>query len=296
MPVEIAIRHYDPVIFLLAGLGASLDVGIKQSYESSWSRKASLLEAVEAIIKNLGTGSEGPKQPAGTESMDVDNANQPEWKAWIAKSNKATKDFQKTIKWQQNNERINEHARMKDYLEEVLGLLKEKKAKTWNQLHPEAEKKEEDPDDGARVQQKQAVFFEVWSTNWWAGSIPQEKVPLYEELYEACWNGDDEKIRELCLPPPEGTTRKVAPIQIVCKTNEGGEPVLARHLFFSTPTPLFIGYTPLHVAIHSRHWSTANTVLTIAAAQQKIKPETAPRADFNTLDIEIGPLVSFFHL
>lgn len=229
--------------------------------------------------------------------MDVDNANQPEWKAWIAKSNKATKDFQKkTINWQKTNERINEHAKMKDYLEEVLGLLKEKKAKTWNQLHPDVERKEDDPNDGTRDQQKQAIFFEVWSTNWWAESIPQEKVSLYEELYEACWNGDDDKIRELCLPPPEGTTRKVAPIQIVCKTNEGGGPVLTRRFFRSTPTLLITGYTPLHVAIHGRHWSTANTVLTIAAAQQKIKPETAPKGDFNTLDIKIGPLASLFLL
>jgi hypothetical protein len=166
--------------------------------------------------------------------MNVDNANQPEWRAWVAKSCKATKDFEKkTNKRQQDNERTNERARMKGYLEEVLGLLKEKKAKTWNQIHPDAERKGEDRSDDsgdARNQQKPAIFFDVWSSDWWAQPVPQEKVPLYEELYEACWNGDDDKIRELCLPPPEGTTRKVAPIQIVCKTNEGGEPRLSSTL------------------------------------------------------------------
>jgi len=152
--------------------------------------------------------------------MDVGDAGQPEWKAWIIKSRRAIKDFQKG-KWGQDDNRINEYTRMKDYLEEVLGLLKEKKAKTWNQLHPDVDSNRNDRDNGSN-QQKQ-IPFEVWTSNWSYTQIPEEKVPLYEELYEACWNGDDEKIRELCLPPPEGTTRKVAPIQIVCKMTEGGE-------------------------------------------------------------------------
>ena len=162
--------------------------------------------------------------------MDIDQANQPEWKAWIVKSNQAIKDFRnKENKKQQDNTRINELTRMKDYLEEVLGLLNEKKAKRWNQVHPDMERKEEN-DDTDKQQKPAEAFFSAWSSNWWAGPVLQEKVPLYEELYEACWNGDDDKIRELCLPPPEGTTRKVAPIQIVCKTTEGGEPCLSSNL------------------------------------------------------------------
>jgi len=219
-PVETAIHHYDPIIYLLVGLGASLDIGIKQSYDRPWSGKASLLEAVEGIIKNINTELEGPKQPAELESMDVDHADQPEWMAWIAKSNQAIKDFGKKVKKQQEeNRHIN--IRMRDYLEEVLGLLKEKKAKTWNQLHPDAEEKK---NDDTETQEKPVIPFSAWSSGWWAEPVLQEKVPLYEELYEACWDGDDEKIRELCLPPPEGTTRKVAPIQIVCKTTNGGKP------------------------------------------------------------------------
>ena len=158
--------------------------------------------------------------------MDVDQANLPEWKAWIVKSNQAVNDFNKERNKVHQNKRTDEFIKMKDYLEEVLGLLKEKKAKTWNELHPDAERKE----SGGVTDEKQkpeSPFFSVWSSSWWAAPVPQDKVHLYEELYEACWNGDDEKIRELCLPPPEGTTRKVAPIQIVCKTTEGGEP---RHI------------------------------------------------------------------
>ena len=226
-PVETAIHRHDPAIYLLVGLGASLDVGIKQSYRGSWASKASLLETVEAIVENINKEMERLRRPAEPESMDVDHADQPEWKAWIIKSNQAIKDFDKKENdKQQDNKRINELTRMKDYLEEVLGLMKEKKAKTWNQIHPDAEKKE--TEDSKKKQEKtETPFFSVWSSNWWATPVLREKAPLYEELYEACWNGDDDKLRELCLPPPEGTTRKVAPIQIVCKTTEAGKPYLS---------------------------------------------------------------------
>ena len=226
MPVEIAIHRYDQVIFLLAGLGASLSIGTQQSYQRTWNKGASLLDAVEELIKKLDEDLGNPKQTTGLECMEVDNADQPEWKAWLIKSNEAIKVFgEKGNKKQQDNELINERNRMKDYLWEVRVLLKEKKAKTWDELHPDAEKKEKRRAD---KQQIRVIPFQVWASNWYASAVSQEKVPLYEELYQACWNGDDDKIRELCLPPPEGTTRKVAPLQIVCKTTEGGEPALIR--------------------------------------------------------------------
>jgi len=226
-PVETAIHRHDPAIHLLVGLGASLDVGIKQSYRGSWSRKASLLEAVEAIVKNINKELGRLRRPVEPESMDIDHTDQPEWKTWIIKSNQAIKDFDKRGKnKQQYNKRINELTRMKDYLEEVLGLMEEEKAKTWNQIHPDTEKKE-NSDITDKQEKPESHFFCVWSSDWWTTPVLREKAPLYEELYEACWTGDDDKLRELCLPPPEGATRKVAPIQIVCKTTEGGEPHLS---------------------------------------------------------------------
>ena len=222
--METAIHRYDPVVFLLVGLGASLNVGLLQSYNRSWTKGASLLEAVEELIKKIDKNQEFLRQPTGPESMEVDHANQPEWRAWIAKSNKAVKDFgEKGKKEQQHGKPNNQFNRMKDYLEEVLALLKEKKAKTWNELHPEAAVEKKEKDSGASKQEPPVIPFQVWTSDWWALPVSKEKVSLYEELYEACWNGDDEKICELCLPPSEGTTRKVAPIQIVCKTTEGGK-------------------------------------------------------------------------
>jgi hypothetical protein len=292
-PVETAIHRYDPIIFLLVGLGASLNIGIRRSYDGSWVQKASLLETVEAHIKKIDKELENLK-PSAVESMEVDNADQPEWKTWLIKSNKTIKDFggAKASRKQQDEKLISSRIRMKDYLEEVRALLKEKKAKTWNEIHPHEARKESD--GNAYAQQIPVIPFQVWSSDWFVVPVLQEKVSLYEELYEACWNGDDDKIRELCLPPPEGTTRKIAPIQIVCKTTEGGRLRPWFSAFRSTLTPLFTEFTPLHVAIHRRHWSTANTVMTVAAAQQRTKPEATATVAFKTLDINLGQLVPLF--
>lgn len=196
-------------------------------YEGSWTKKLSLSEVIEALIEKIDKERESSKQP---ESMEVDNVDQPRWKAWVAKLNKAIKDFgEKGGKVLPDSKLINKRSRMRDYLEEVRALLKEKKAKTWNEIHPDPDRKENCDDTRSRETLKSpsgTVPFQVWSSDWWAVPVSQEKVSLYEELYEACWNGDDDKIHELCLPESESTTRKVAPIQIVCKTTEGGEPHL----------------------------------------------------------------------
>lgn len=292
MPVETAVHRYDPVVFLLVGLGASPNIGIRQSYERTWTKGASLLDAVGALVEKIDEDLKNSKQPTGSEGMEVTSADQPEWKTWLTKSNKAVKDFQEKVnKVQQDSKHISLRNRMKDYLEEVRAVLREKKAKTWNELHPDTEKKGKG--DGAVKQQIQVTPFHVWTSDWWDSPVSQEKVPLYEELYEACWNGDDEKIRELCLSSPEGITRKAAPIQIVCKTIEGGTLRLCLMLSLNTHTP-FVEFTPLHVAIHRRHWSTVNAILTIAAAQQKTKSEAAHTTVFSTFNIKLGRLAPFF--
>ena len=48
---------------------------------------------------------------------------------------------------------------MRDYLEEALGMLKEKEANMWNRLHPDAQTKEEGEDDTPQ-QREQAIFFD----------------------------------------------------------------------------------------------------------------------------------------
>lgn len=211
MPVESSIYCYDPVIFLLVELGASLDVGTRQSYKHPQIGET-IFDAVEALIKKTDRDLGPSVEPEYTK---VDDADQPRWKAWVTESHKAAEDFwAKGNKQQPDHILINRCNRKKDYLEEVRALLKEKKAKTWNELHPDVEK------EGYESEYKPYKMpFRFWTIGWRPLEISKEKVPLYEELYEACWNGDDDKVRELCLPQPEGTKRRVSPIQITCEAD-----------------------------------------------------------------------------
>ncbi|KAG8952590.1 hypothetical protein FRC04_003951 [Tulasnella sp. 424] len=103
------------------------------------------------------------------------------------------------------------------------------------------------------------------STNWGEDYPGTHLIPLYDELYEACWNGDNDKIRALCLPleddtapPPSGTSDLLQ--------------ITARVKYTDQMNDYAKGYTPLFVALRARKWDTARLILEIAQ-QQLMKEE-----------------------
>ncbi|KAG8933989.1 hypothetical protein FRC01_005886 [Tulasnella sp. 417] len=97
-------------------------------------------------------------------------------------------------------------------------------------------------------------------SEWEEGYPGTHLIPLYDELYEACWNGDNDKIRVLCLPPkgdsslPPSGTRDL--LQIT-----------ARVKYVEQTYSYTKGYTPLYVALRARQWNTARLILEIAQEQ-----------------------------
>ncbi|KAG8933988.1 hypothetical protein FRC01_005885, partial [Tulasnella sp. 417] len=96
-------------------------------------------------------------------------------------------------------------------------------------------------------------------------------IPLYDELYEACWNGDNDKIRTLCLPPrddglpPLSGISDLLQITAVVKYTEQAN-IHAK------------GYTPLYVALRARKWDTARLIIEIAQKQlAKEEDEDEPK-------------------
>ncbi|KAI0263726.1 hypothetical protein BC834DRAFT_290264 [Gloeopeniophorella convolvens] len=113
----------------------------------------------------------------------------------------------------------------------------------------------------ATLQVSGYVRYVKHSTN----PVPIHLKTLYDELYEACWIGDNARIQELCLPKhiEEGQE----PIQIIVQTSS------------TTTVPSAwtgAGWTPFSVAVHRRHWETARLVLAIAAAQYQSPEEATP--------------------
>lgn len=100
---------------------------------------------------------------------------------------------------------------------------------------------------------------------------------LYEELYTACWEGDNEKIQKLCLPQ-DGPVIADTPIAIAVRWGDNwrGESLYYISIFALAETS--VGYTPLHIALMQRNWDTARLILAIATAQYK--PEEPKEAKF----------------
>ena len=104
---------------------------------------------------------------------------------------------------------------------------------------------------------------------------------LYEELYTACWDGDNAKIRKLCLPLP-GRKSPDLPLQISVQWGNHwqGKFRLRSRVFDSLSST---GFSPVFVALYRRHWETAKLIVAIAAAQYN--PTEAKEKKYSTHDI-----------
>ncbi|KAG8950958.1 hypothetical protein FRC04_007022 [Tulasnella sp. 424] len=115
-------------------------------------------------------------------------------------------------------------------------------------------------DDAIDEKTKPFKRYSLFVAGWGEDYPGTHLIPLYDELYEACWNGDNDKIRALCLPPkndtapPPSGTRDL--LQITAKVK------YTDHINHYAQ-----GYTPLFVALRARRWNTARLILEIAQEQ-----------------------------
>ena len=121
------------------------------------------------------------------------------------------------------------------YFEEVEKALVDCGAKTWAELNPAsaAAIQKSDPiapqtlnaTESAEFLAKHykassvplnfVIFREQWLRD---EPVPAHTIPLYEELFEACWKGNNKRIKELCLPPKTGKRNNEAEyLQITCE-------------------------------------------------------------------------------
>ena len=131
------------------------------------------------------------------------------------------------------------------YFEEIERELINRSAKTWAELNPaaaaaqEALMKNAPPPQtygtppslaGQNVDDSEAFFsmyyktpsvplsFNILRNQWSNEPAPTHTTPLYEALFEACWKGNNERIKELCLPPKTGKRNNDAVyLQITCE-------------------------------------------------------------------------------
>jgi len=130
------------------------------------------------------------------------------------------------------------------YFEEVERALIDHGAKTWAEINPIAAAAQEilktnvspqtygtppplatqnvaDPDEFLSKHYKTPsvpLLFVLFKAPWLSEPASVHTIPLYEELFEACWKGNNERIKELCLPPKTGKSNSDPEyLQITCE-------------------------------------------------------------------------------
>ncbi|KAI0059341.1 ankyrin [Artomyces pyxidatus] len=144
------------------------------------------------------------------------------------------------------------NAQASKYYAEIEAVLREHQAKTWQELHPD----ERYWSSFATLLQNNLLALPVnepgyllHSHRW--GSAPIMGKDSYDQLYEACWSGDDAKILSLCLPKTPSPTSLEISVTTTSPTDRYSQ----------------AGYTPLSIAVQARKWDTARLIVVICAAQ-----------------------------
>ncbi|KAG8914789.1 hypothetical protein FRC01_003908, partial [Tulasnella sp. 417] len=115
---------------------------------------------------------------------------------------------------------------------------------------------EETIDEKTRPFKRYSLFVSGWGEDYPGTHL----IPLYDELYEACWNGDNDKIRALCLPPKDDSAPPPSGTRDLLQ-------ITARVKYTEHTSNYSKGYTPLYVALRARKWDTARLILEIAEEQ-----------------------------
>ena len=203
MPVGVALIRHDEVVSLLAALGATVDVSINPSY----SPNMTLLQWISAMLKKLRT----PIVSGTTQGPLIGDI----WAQYYAYLTAVllTKE-EGFFKPKKTRSTVvphvdEEHAlAMTDYYSRVESILRAYSA------IPQASQSGETPTSQTSGQQHSAPKGTGYDrhTKYATVPIPAHLKVFYDELYEACWTGDNAVIQELCLPKHLKESKE--PIQI----------------------------------------------------------------------------------
>ncbi|KAK0492741.1 ankyrin repeat protein [Armillaria luteobubalina] len=252
-------KTVSPIEIALAGRDDILKFLITRSVQRYTQDKYSLLDWVrfaqswtDKQIQAVDESNETPTL-AGTQ------------KTWCAFRDQLSADLKQVSaphkRDKRDEERIN-YFDAKCYLADTESFLSSKGAKTWNEIFPDKPITNKDFDsDSVDSSVDKERYCQVSGISYRRDYIPAGLNASYDDLYEACFTGDNDKIQQLCLP------------------HEGSEitnTLLSMSVYAVNPESKWsaTGYTPLFAALMGRHWDTVQLVYSIIGAQYQPKEKT----------------------
>ncbi|RPD55207.1 ankyrin [Lentinus tigrinus ALCF2SS1-7] len=286
-PVETALYKTSDVLETLLNLGADFNIGMRLAYNSysNENSRLSLLDAVRGMMTAI------KKELSMTISKVEQDNDMEKFEELAEQSGWMGNHWEEVISILRNSEGKradgapmvlghNEETQKKmkknlnltlDFLTKAEELLVSRGAKTWKELYPD-QPTTDDPSNYFRTgvfrswrSRNDLEFFRMTGT-WGFEQVPSHLTARYNELYDACSDGDNAKIEELCLPKDGKSDQQL--IQITSRFAEN-------HYA-----------TPLTLAIKHRHWSTARLVLAIAVAQYKPVDAKPPKFKLAKIALE----------
>lgn len=289
-PVEAGISRHTDLVQLLIALGALVNRPTRNSlgqYVSSETLRTYLdwVRFAIAWMKNAIAKEKAQVEKESKKAEDIISAPTP-WKALVAKTilllegrylRNSEKDKAHIAKIQAESETNQvKYLQLKGFFEDVERLLISKSAKSYNELFPQSYKPSTaqavDNDMGpfTYAQPPNITQFVYLGQHFSSDTVPLHLSAKYDELFEACWRGDDDTVRRLCLPQEENQNALRVSVAVV---GPSAWAQTSMYLFsiqlLVAHSAMFSDLTPFVAAIENRQWTTARLVFCICVAQYK---------------------------
>jgi hypothetical protein len=221
MPLEVALGAQDPAAFLLLALGADADLETHSSFRSPWNaqQRYALLDYARVVVahvrKSLAKLDAPASQTDNESELPLPSAEMATWADYFAAHNAEIKRWTvsrstpNASRSDEMNESEDQNALKRAQLQvqdaywtEVRDALEARKAKTWNELHPDRPREEAAAanDAGRDADKPSHGYARCDGRGRRKELVAVHLVPLYDALYQACWDGDDARVKELCTP------------------------------------------------------------------------------------------------
>ncbi|GLB33192.1 putative ankyrin repeats (3 copies) containing protein [Lyophyllum shimeji] len=274
-PVETALAKHDDVAQLLIALGADFNIGVRRSLgEQDPTRRKSVLDWVRFGIDFLSKKIATLQESSSSSSSQEEDATATGWKKYLASLRRTAQEEAAQQDQTNAEETLQGFQVARSYLVDMEDVLLSHGAKTWEEVYPDkpsAQAKEEESQTNRNYDHGRSSPYVFLDPNYWSNNyVPQHLTSMYDELYEACFTGDNKKVEQLCLPQEE--SKDTTPLNIFVQV--------------SNPKDYWArtGYTPLFAAVSARRWATARLIMAIAIAQY-CPPEK--EAKFSTRNVDL---------
>ena len=216
-PVETALSNHDDLVHLLVNLGASVNISQKKSMDvyCNITNRRTLGDWIQSIINVLENQINSCCRPKPSAAPIPESSG---WQKFYVEYHESLKpqvgegSRQELRKAHESAERekLEKLRDTKAYVLEVKQLLDEHGAKTWKEVYPDIESSAtvtplvivpDNPYLSATVPPSHSYMVLTSGGNaYGTNTVSEHLLSSYDELYEACFVGDNEKIQSLCLP------------------------------------------------------------------------------------------------